>query len=45
MTDEEMKLEEDKIDELTRREDYEKAVAQLRAKRKEEERRAAEEKR
>ena len=45
LTDEEMKLEEERIDELTRREDYERAKAEMRAKRKEEERKAAEEKR
>lgn len=40
-----MKLEEEKIDELTKKEEYERIKAQLRAKRREEEQRAAEEKR
>ena len=40
-----MRLEEERIDELTRREDYERAKAEMRARRLEEERRVAEEKR
>ena len=43
LTEEEMRLEEDRIDELTRREDYERAKAELKARRLEEERKAAEE--
>ena len=45
LADEEMRLEEERIDELTRREDYERAKAEMRARRLEEERRVAEEKR
>lgn len=45
LTEEEMRLEEDRIDELTRREDYERAKAELKARRLEEERKAAEERR
>ena len=40
-----MKLEEEKIDELTKKEEYERIKAQLKAKRVEEERKIAEEKR
>ena len=40
-----MKLEEEKIDELTKKEEYERIKAQLNAKRVEEERKIAEEKR
>ena len=40
-----MKLGEEKIDDLTRREEYERIKAQLKAKRLEEERKMAEEKR
>ena len=45
LADEEMKLDEEKIDDLTRREEYERIKAQLNAKRLEEERKIAEEKR
>ena len=45
LADEEMKLDEEKIDDLTRREEYERIKAQLKAKRLEEERKMAEEKR
>ena len=45
LADEEMRQEEERIDELTRREDYERARAEIRARRAEEERRAAEERR
>ena len=45
LADEEMKLDEEKIDDLTRREEYERIKAQLKAKRLEEERKLAEEKR
>ena len=45
LADEEMKLEEEKIDELTKKEEYERIKAQLKAKRVEEERKIAEEKR
>ena len=45
LAEEEMKLEEDRIDELTRREDWERARAEIRARRAEEERQAAEERR
>merc|ERR1719273_1546346 len=45
LADEEMKLEEEKIDELTKKEEYERIKAQLNAKRVEEERKIAEEKR
>ena len=45
LADEELRLEEERIDELTRREDYERAKAEMRARRLEEERRVAEEKR
>ena len=45
LADEEMQLEEDRIDELTRREDWERARAEIRARRAEEERRTAEERR
>ena len=40
-----MKLEDEKIDDLTRREEYESIKAQLKAKRLDEERKAEEEKR
>ena len=45
LADEEMKLDEEKIDELTKKEEYERIKAQLKAKRVEEERKIAEEKR
>ena len=45
LADEEMKLDEEKIDELTKKEEYEMIKAQLKAKRKEEERKLAMEKR
>ena len=45
LADEEMKLEEEKIDELTKKEEYEMIKAQLTAKRMEEDRKIAEEKR
>ena len=45
LADEEMKLDEEKIDDLTRKEEYERIKAQLKAKRVEEERKVAEEKR
>jgi len=45
LADEEMKLEDEKIDDLTRREEYESIKAQLKAKRLDEERKAEEEKR
>ena len=45
LADEEMKLDEEKIDDLTRSEAYERIKAQLKAKRLEEELKMAEEKR
>eukprot|EP00092_Neocalanus_flemingeri_P059232 GFUD01070744.1.p1 GENE.GFUD01070744.1~~GFUD01070744.1.p1 ORF type:complete len:905 (+),score=202.84 GFUD01070744.1:37-2751(+) len=45
LADEEMKLDEENIDDLTKREEYERIKAQLNAKRLEEEQKAAEEKR
>jgi hypothetical protein len=45
LADEEMKLDEEKIDDLTRREEYERIKAQLKEKRLGEERKMAEEKR